>query len=200
MTRTLNNPPVTVAVLRRAKPGYEADFERVILGITKAAMTFEGHLGANIFHSINPTDSEYLIIFKFDCMTNLQRWEESEVRHKWLARAEGLTLGPPATRILTGMETWFTLPAQQAVSPPRYKMALVTWLAIFPLISGINLLFGPVLNQMPLSLRTLILTVVLISLMTYFIMPQMTRIFAWWLYSSNQLSRCRTNKQYKNKH
>jgi uncharacterized protein len=196
-----DNSPVTVVVLRRVKPGCEADFEEVILGITKAAMTFEGHLGVNIFRPINPDNPEYLIVFKFDRMSNLRRWEESEVRCEWLARAENLTLGPPATQTLTGLETWFTLPTQQAVvPPPRYKMALITWLAIFPLVSGISLLFGSILNQLPLLVRTLVLTVVLVSLMTYAIMPQMTRIFKRWLYPLTYQPRKKVNRMYNKQH
>jgi antibiotic biosynthesis monooxygenase (ABM) superfamily enzyme len=36
---------------------------------------------------------------------------------------------------VTGLETWFTLPgAPGAVPPPPYKMALLTWITIFPLM------------------------------------------------------------------
>ena len=185
MSNLLNadNPLVTVAVLRHVKPGCETDFEEVISGITKAAMTFEGHLGVNIFRPINPDNPEYLIVFKFNHISNLRRWEESDIRRKWVARAENLTLGSPQIQTFTGLETWFTLPTQQAIiPPPRYKMALITWLAIFPLVNVINILFGSILNQLPLLVRTLVLTVVLVLLMTYAIMPQMTRVFKRWLY------------------
>jgi antibiotic biosynthesis monooxygenase (ABM) superfamily enzyme len=202
MSELLNTDdlPVTIAVSRRVKPGCEAEFEEIIAGITKAAMTFDGHLGTNIFRPINSADPEYLVIFKFDRMSNLRRWQESEVRRKWLARAETLTLCPPVIQILTGLETWFTLSTQQAiVPPPRYKIALVTWLAVFPLISVINMLFGSVLNQLPLPLRSLVLTVALVSLMTYVIMPQMTRVFARWLYPSTQQSHKRLGRRYGKK-
>jgi hypothetical protein len=40
------------------------------------------------------------------------------------------------TQVLTGLESWFTLPTQPGLPPPpRYKMALVTWVTIFPLIT-----------------------------------------------------------------
>lgn len=92
-------------------------------------MSFEGHLGVNVFRPTDSSNPEYRIIFKFDRMSNLRRWEESEIRREWLERAESLTLGPPEIQTLTGLETWFTLPAQKAiVPPPRYKIALLTWL------------------------------------------------------------------------
>ena len=186
-----NDPPVTVVVSRQVKPGCEQAFEEFISGITAAAMTFEGHLGTNIFRPSNPTDTEYRIIFKFDLQSNLHRWEESECRRQWLARAESLTLGPPMIEILTGLETWFTLPiSKPIVPPPRHKMALLTWLAIFPLINIINLLFASVLDRLPPLLRNLVLTVTLVLLMTYVVMPRMTRLFASWLYP-NQANRKR---------
>ncbi len=152
-------------------------------GLIQAAMTFEGHLGANILRPTDLADPQYRIIFKFDRMSNLRRWEASEVRCIWLVRLAALTQDSSKLQILTGLETWFTLPVQRAiVPPPRYKMALITWLAIFPLISGINALFGPVLNHLPPLIRSLVLTAVLVPLMTYLVMPRMTRLFARWLY------------------
>lgn len=134
-------------------------------------------------------------------MSNLRRWEESEVRCEWLARAESLTLGPPETQILTGLETWFTLPTQQAiVPPPRYKMALLTWLGIFPLITGILGLLGPIfLNGLPLGLRTLILTAVLVALMTYVVMPRLSQLFAWWLYPHSRRRRGKASRRGQKK-
>jgi antibiotic biosynthesis monooxygenase (ABM) superfamily enzyme len=45
-------------------------------------------------------------------------------------------------------------------------MALLTWLAIFPLFLVINALLSPLLTLLPAILRTFVLTIVLVSLMT----------------------------------
>lgn len=200
MSKSFNtdDPPVTVSVSRRVKPGCETAFEEVLLGLIAAAMKFEGHLGVNVFRPSDSTNPEYRVIFKFDRMSNLHRWEESEVRRQWLDRAENLTLGPPETQVLTGLEAWFTLPTQRTIiPPPRYKIALLTWLGIFPLITGILALLGPVfLNSLPLLLRTLILTGVLVPLMTYVVMPQLTQWVAWWLYpSTSKVQGVRRNRK-----
>ena len=64
--RNLIDPPVTVVISRRVKRGCEKAFEKFISGITASAMTFEGHLGTNVFRPSSPADNEYRIIFKFD--------------------------------------------------------------------------------------------------------------------------------------
>ena len=85
------------------------------------------------------------------------------------------------------LETWFTLSTDQAIVPPlRYKMAIVTWLAIFPLITLVSWAMGAVLTaagrELPLIAHTFVATALLVPLMTYVVMPRMTRLFAGWLY------------------
>ena len=176
-----SDPPVTVVITRRVKPRCKAAFEKFISGITAAAMTFEGHLGTNVFRPDSSTDNEYRIIFKFDRASNLKIWEESECRRQWLARAESLRLEPPTVRVITGLETWFTLPSPKPIiPPPRHKMALVTLLALFPLIQLANVTLVPLLELLPLPvlLQRLIATGILVLIMTYVLVPRMTKLFS----------------------
>ena len=185
-----SDPPVTVVITRKVKPRCKAAFEKFISGITAAAMTFEGHLGTNVFRPHSSTDNEYRIIFKFDRASNLKIWEESECRRQWLARAESLRLEPARIRVLTGLETWFTLPAPTRIlPPPRYKMAAVTLLTLFPLIQLANITLAPLLKSLPLPmlLRSLIITAILVLIMTYVAMPRMTKLFSKWLYPKQRL-------------
>jgi antibiotic biosynthesis monooxygenase (ABM) superfamily enzyme len=72
-----------------------------------------------------------------------------------------------------------------AKSPPRYKLALLTWAAAFPLMTALTMLLGWLLNALPLPGRTLLMTGLLIGLLTYVIMPRLTRLCAAWLSSSD---------------
>ncbi len=183
----IQDPPVTVSVFRRVKPASVRDFEEFLSAIINASMTFEGHLGTNVFRNSDPNNPEYMIVFKFDRQSNLRRWEESQCRRQWLALIESLTIGSPAIEVLTGLETWFTIsPRKPIVPPPRYKMATLTWIAIFPLVNIINLLLGSTLNSLPSFLRSFFMTALLVPLMTYVVMPRITRLFAWWLYPHRQ--------------
>ena len=181
------DPPVTVSMARRVRPGREGDFERSLEDILPTARAFPGHMGVNVFRPSAPGDNEYVVIFKFDHVSNLRRWDESEERTRWSERIEPLVEGEPRRQVVTGLETWFTLPGQKTITPPpRHKMALVTWLAVYPLITAIFLFGGPLLLQLPLPLRTLLMTVVMVPVMTYLIMPGMARLFRRWLYPSER--------------
>jgi len=180
-----NDPSVTVVISRRVKPECKAEFELFLSGITTACKKFDGHLGSNIFPPVNSDDPEYRIIFKFDRLSNLRNWEASPERKYWFDIAESLTVSPPQIQVLTGLETWFTLSGNTSITPPpRYKMTMVTWLAVFPLITFISLVLKQPLSTLPLVLRVAIITAIAVPTMTYLLMPQMSKLFSGWLYPS----------------
>ena len=177
------DPPVTAVASRRVKPGHEQDFEEWVSGILTVVNTFPGYLGSEILRPSGPEDDEYRIVFRFDHASNMHAWENSEERQRWLSKARPHLREKEKVQVLTGLETWFTLPTKPGVpAPPRYKMAVVTWLAVFPVVAVIFSLFGQWLNLLPTLLRTLVFSAVMVTLMTYIIMPRMTRLFSFWLY------------------
>ena len=174
--------PVTTMVSRRVKPGHEAAYEEFLEGIIAAARSFPGHLGAEVFRP-SGKGGEYRVVYRFDSAANLRRWLDSDEHAAQLRRAEPHVAGPVKTQYLTGLETWFTLPEQPGISPPpRYKMAVLTWLTIFPLITLLAVALGPVLGGMPLVPRLAITTLVAVPLMTWIVMPRVTRLMSAWLY------------------
>ncbi|CAN1210149.1 ABM domain-containing protein [Tumidithrix helvetica PCC 7403] len=177
------DPPVTVDIVQVVKIGSEEAFEAVLTKLIQASESFEGHLGSNVFRSSNPENqSEYRIIFKFDSLSNLRNWENSEVRHRLIESVKPFIVGVVNWQIVTGLETWFTLSSKGAiVPPPRYKMLVITFLAAYPTSNLINLLLQ-LFTWIPSILRTLISVLVLLSSMTYIIMPRLTKLFARWLY------------------
>ncbi len=175
--------PVTIIVKRRPKPDRIDDFEKVMSGTTKDAMTFEGHLGANI---LRPTsaDDYYRIVFKFDSMRNYLAWEGSEIREQWLQRYAEVTLGEQELEILSGLETWFTLPGGEAlVPPPKYKMMVVIFISIFPLSLLLGYGIRPFISELHIISQSAIMSLILVLLMTYIVMPLTSKVFHRWLHS-----------------
>ena len=176
--------PVTTTVTRRIKPGHEAAYEAFLAGISGAARAFPGYLGVEVFR---PTPGgqggEYRIVYRFDSLAHLHTWVDSPEHAAWLERAEPHVAGPMRTQVLTGLESWFTLPTQPGLPPPPpYKMALVTWSTIFPLITLVVVATAPLLGSLPLVLRLAVTTGVTVPLMTWVVMPRVTRLLGWWLY------------------
>ncbi len=174
---------VTVCIRWKIKRGKEREFDDWLAGVGRAASQFPGHQGLTVLRPASAGSQEYVYIFRFDTYPHLQCWEESPERQAWVARARELTEGESRKQVVTGLEYWFALPELPAGSPPpRAKMAFVTLLAIYPLSLALPALLAPALTPVPALLRSLVVSVLLILLMTYVVMPRMTRLFARWLY------------------
>jgi antibiotic biosynthesis monooxygenase (ABM) superfamily enzyme len=170
-------------VIRRVKPGHESFYEQFLEGIISAASEFPGHLGVEIFRPQSASAGEYRTVYRFDTAEHLRAWLDSDEHAAWLQHADPHVIGPAHTSFVTGLETWFTLPGQPGTAPPPpYKMALVTWIAIFPVITAIVVLTGSLLEGLPLALRLAITTALAVPLMTWVVMPRLTRLLRGWLY------------------
>lgn len=175
--------PLTVVVSRRVKKGQETEFERLSSQMTERAASFPGYLGATMFRPSSPEDPEYRIVFKFQDRDSLRKWEESEERTELLEQIEALLVQPSERETTSGIVTWFTLPGQNPVQPPpKWKMTIVSWLALYPAVTVVFALFGDWLAQIPLLIRTMLVTMVVMGLMSYVLMPRMTKWFSFWLF------------------
>lgn len=180
--RPAADDPVTVLYSRRVKPGREADFEAWARGIVAAARQFPGHLGASVLDA--PGSREYHILFSFADRRSLRAWLDSDERRRWLVRVGELLEADRGLQQLTGLETWFKLPGSNVPTmtpPPRWKMWLVSLVAVYPLVLAFQVLVVPRMARLPLPLRALVFPLVLLTLMTFVVMPMVTRALRRWL-------------------
>jgi uncharacterized protein len=175
--------PITTTVMRRVKPGHEPFYEQFLEGIIAAASGFSGHLSVEVFRPESVSAGEYRVVYRFDSAEHLRAWLDSDEHKAWLERAEPHVIGPMRTQFMTGLETWFTVPGRPATPPPpQYKMALVTWITIFPLITLVVIVLGPLLKGIALVPGLAITTAVTVPIMTWLVMPRVTRLLRGWLY------------------
>lgn len=177
---------VTAVITHLIKPGREEGYEEWIKGIIPVAKTFKGHLGVNILRPHKGLHQEYIVVLHFDHHQNLQAWLDSDVRREWIERVKPLIQASEDVQILTGLETWFRLPRRSPQPPPkRYKMVLLTWLAVFVTLSTMKYVLAPLLAPLPGLLAQLITVGIVVCLLTYIVMPQLTRLFYKWLYPNS---------------
>jgi uncharacterized protein len=174
---------VTAIISHIVRLGREQGYEEWFHGIAIAAHEFRGYLGVNAIRPRDHTHPEYVYIVRFDHYNNLKKWLESDIRREWIERLQPLIEKPETVETLTGLETWFSLSdAAIKPSPPRYKIALVTWLGVFLTLTILTRLLAPLLSRLPVLLNQLITTGLVVAFLTYLIMPRLTQLFRQWLY------------------
>lgn len=178
-----DNQPVTAVISQRVQRQHEVAYEQWMQGISEAARPFPGHRGVTIIRPEAGICAEFVIILKFDSYRHLKHWLDSEERQGWLDRAKPLVPKPAKIDILSGFETWFTLPNRPQQRPPaRYKMAILTTWAVFAVVQLVNPILLPLLSGLPSLLASLLATYVGVLMLTYGVMPRLIKLFARWLY------------------
>lgn len=175
---------VTAVITHRVKSGHTEGYEEWIKGISADARQFKGHLGVNILRPQPGVSSDYVIVLQFDACTNLNAWLNSDIRKGWIERVQPLIQEQESVQVLTGLESWFQLPKQAAVSAPkRYKQAILIWVGVMLVSLFIQPLLTPVLQYLPWLLRVAVSVAVTVALLSYVIMPRLTRWFKHWLFA-----------------
>jgi antibiotic biosynthesis monooxygenase (ABM) superfamily enzyme len=66
-------------------------------------------------------------------------------------------------------------------APPRYKVALLTWLGAYPVITVALGVLGPVTARWPLPLRTLLISGLMVVALTWGVLPALGYVLRGWL-------------------
>jgi antibiotic biosynthesis monooxygenase (ABM) superfamily enzyme len=160
-------------------------FEHRLQDVGKAAATFPGHEGLVVLPDAS-SKRAYTYLFRFDSYAHLQAWEQSAEKAAWVRKLKDILEAPASKQFITGLEYWFPLPKNATAPPSRYEMAVVTVLAIYPLSVIVPAILQPPLQDAPLLVAALVRACVLVTLMTYAVMPLMTRLFSRWLFKPSE--------------
>ena len=175
---------VTKVIDRIPRAGMEAQLEQSIKNLIVAAMRLPGHLGVTVTRPSLPAQPGFRIVSYFDSCEHLRTWEESDEYVRLVSIADRYTQGEPRRQVLTGLETWFTLPAQSGTPGPRRdRMTVVNWIGIFPLVYVYERVVSWIMPlDTPILLRLAVITALVVPTMSYLVSPQLTRLFKRWLY------------------
>lgn len=172
-----------MVVTRRVRPGREAAYEAWLARLIESASALPGYVGAKVLPPRAGEPPVYTSVFRFASVETLRAFEDSELRRRALAEVAELVEADALWSRLTGLELWFTPPPGTVVpQPSRLRMALVMIVVVYALVLSIGQLVGLVLAAAPAPVRLLATIVIEVLLMTYVVMPRLTRGLARWIY------------------
>ena len=176
------NEPLTVIVTRMVRPGCEQAFEDAVKAFIPKALAFPGHLGVHMLRP-PPGEQSYGAVLKFQSQQDWSAFRQSTEYLLFLSAIEPFLEGPQQEDTLCGLESWFTPMGERVARvPPRWKMALVTWIGVCFVVYMVNL--G--LSWWTLGwidwLRFLVANALVVVALTWVVMPILNRLFGSWLH------------------
>ena len=144
------NPSKTVTSLisRRINPGHEKDYDDWLRRFLAFERTALGYLGTTVVLPGGTSSNIRYIIRRFTDKASMEIWDNSQDVQKLLKEAIGILQGIYGTA--TGLETWFVLPdLKTMVPPPRWKMAIVVFIAAYTTSLLSRSFLSPLFSEWP---------------------------------------------------
>ena len=173
--------PIHVAITRKVKSGKEAEFRQVLREFIQASFNHEGVLGAGMLEpAAMGAEREYGILRTFASESAREEFYNSQLVKDWNERCKSLTEGEPKYLQLTGLEAWFRNP--HSAPPPVWKMALLTFIAVWPVSMAVPAALTPLIGQRVSNVIFAgAVAAGIVVVLTWVAMPLLVRLTAAWL-------------------
>jgi antibiotic biosynthesis monooxygenase (ABM) superfamily enzyme len=173
--------PVTVIITRLVRDGCEAAFENAVKAFIPKSLAFPGHLGVHMLRPA-PGARDYGAVLKFHAQQDWAAFQHSPGYLSFLAEIEPYLERPQGVETLCGLESWFTpLGADVLQVPPRWKIAVVTWIGVCLSVFVVNTFFSLFNEAWPMFVNLLASNAVIVAGLTWIVMPALTWFFQRWL-------------------
>lgn len=172
--------PVTAVASFAVLAGHEHAFAERYLELRRRLAGFDGYIRCELFDPVPGMQDETIIVFSFTSRRALDDWLESSTRREMLASIDPHLDGGRTVNIVAGFGGWFSGDAGQPVK--RWKQAALVLLALFPTALLVGELRGALLPDVTGALAVFIGNVAGVAVLSWLLMPFLTRRFAAWLH------------------
>jgi antibiotic biosynthesis monooxygenase (ABM) superfamily enzyme len=176
---------VHIAITRQVKPGMERAFEDALRGFARESLMAPGTTGVHLIGPIPSSNcGEYGILRSFESEAACEAFYDSELFRRWDEYATQFVIGGWTRRRLHGLDIFFQ--GVRGGPPPKWKMAVVTWLGVFPSVLLWSWVLRNLLSGLPSLLATAVISGFVVATLAWVAMPLLTQVFATWLSSSRE--------------
>ncbi len=195
-------PTATEAVVSVVPARRAAEYAAARGEIDRAAAEFPGFVRIEHHPPSNPRDRTWTTVLAFETGEDLARWRDSPERARSVSRIR--KIAPDVAKVLPwGFGRWFAVDAATGERTPAWKQAMVVLAVLYGMVSVLDITLGNYLGagiairgdtwvaglgtQMPIVV--FVLNLIGTALLTWVLMPVITRAMQWWLRPDASLAR-----------
>jgi antibiotic biosynthesis monooxygenase (ABM) superfamily enzyme len=175
-------PPGTAVFEHPVAPGREGAFEAAQVRLSALIATFSGFEGTTVLRSAG--SGTWMSVLRFRTDRQLADWMRSEERAEALPELRS-QLSEDFSVVARSTPFGSILRVQDGTTriTPQWRTAMLILLVLYPTVMTLSRFLGPVLNEwgLPPWLSMWLSQIVSVGLMTWLLMPAVTRWFRRWL-------------------
>lgn len=177
--KAAEGPHVTAVTCVPVAPRRIDAFKRLHEQSVRRMQDMPGFLYAELLEPVPGVQEETVILMRFDSREHLDGWLHSPARKELIALQAEHLVGPRTLQVVGGFAGWFGSEQDARVAP--WKSAVAVLLAIVPVSQaflGVRVWLFPGLHPV---LATLLGNVISVVVLTWVLMPLITRSLKRWL-------------------
>jgi uncharacterized protein len=180
------NEPIHIAIMLRVRKSHIAEFEPALADFARRSFSEPGARGVQcLYPPPGSASTDYGIMRSFANAADRDAFYGSPLFQDWLNEIEPMVEGKSTRRQLTGLEAWFRDGGEPM--PPRWKMALLTWPAVWFASTLVRTILAPALGPfVPQAAEAGFVTAGVVVTLTWVVMPFLVRAARPWLYPRSQ--------------
>jgi antibiotic biosynthesis monooxygenase (ABM) superfamily enzyme len=174
--------PIDIAITLRVRKSHVAEFERALVDFARQSLAEPRARGVRfLYPPPGSASTEYGILRSFASAVDRDAFYQTALFNDWLARIEPMVECERARRQVYGLEAWFR--DSKEPMPPRWKMALLTWVAVWLASMLMRAILGPALGQnVPQILEAALVAAGVVVILTWAAMPFLVKMARPWLH------------------
>lgn len=178
--------PIHIAITLRVRKQHVAEFEHALGDFAHQSLAEPGARGVHcLYPPPGSASTEYGIMRSFASAADRDAFYQTAFFKDWLARIEPMVEGEHVRRQLHGLEAWFRDPKEPM--PPRWKMAMLTWVAVWLSSMLCRAIVAPVLGRsVPQFVEAALVAAGVVFILTWIAMPFVVTIAHGWLHPESK--------------
>ncbi|SDC77947.1 antibiotic biosynthesis monooxygenase [Rhodococcus tukisamuensis] len=171
---------VTVVVSHPHVPGREDEFVAWQQRVIEAEKGFPGFRGSRLHRPVPGIQDSWAIVFSFDTAEHLDAWLGSPERAALLAEGRDFK-EYEVHQIANPYGSWFPAPGPGAGATASWKTALSVLVGLYPTVVILTVALTEIWPGAELWATLLVGNIASVSLLTWVVMPLVTRMLGFWL-------------------
>jgi antibiotic biosynthesis monooxygenase (ABM) superfamily enzyme len=172
---------VTVVISHPVRPEHETEFVAWHDRLTAAEREHAGFQGSQLYRPVSGIQENWTAVVRFDTAEHLDAWLGSPRRAALLDEGRHFR-DFDLQRVSSPYGSWFSSVEEDgAGGPPQWKSALSVLVGLYPTVVLLTLGISALWKHGPLWATLLVGNVLSVTLLTWVVMPVVTRALRFWL-------------------